>query len=496
MNSQLMSFLKKSIGLTVFSLFGLPFLFSSAQANPPDNLWALGMTGGGGAIATHENFFHGAKEFQSLSSALNIQKNRSFNLFGFQDSSTGKKVRCYAEDKISPAAQSAIFTYGSELIKTGKCQPMADWVLYYLSIAHVQTQVCEDTSNKSKIDPKAFTGYADRETFESNLNTIVDQGKKGDHVILKLVDHGFKGGEDGSPIKLPHGEWGLQFGSETEILSTKDLDPYIKRLKEKGITAHLVVHSCFSGGFATLTSADSPSAGACVTTMAGKNELAKGNTDREHPHSIELTFDRHLAEFGDQLRSHACSLAFDPDNHPITSLDEVIDRSKVLGNHSLGQSNSCGSPNLVDSFDGVFTQNDNIASSIQDQYKEELRSVFKKYFVDAYQECTSRKKKPHPPDPIFGHQTEFEKTLDQKLKSCLLEKKASLPNNILEPGGAYYLWFLSSKPQSDSDYFAKVVEKHTHFIQTAKMDDLKKYRNALCCLTYNFKTGEHPEICN
>jgi len=51
-------------------------------------------------------------------------------------------------------------------------------------------------------------------------------------------------------------------------------------------------------------------------------------------------------------------------------------------------------------------------------------------------------------------------------------------------------------PQKGIAFRQKKIKKHLNFINNAETKDLIKFKNSLCCLAYNFKTGCDISICN
>ncbi len=103
-------------------------------------------------------------------------------------------------------------------------------------------------------------------------------------------------------------------------------------------------------------------------------------------------------------------------------------------------------------------------------------------------------------DLIQDYQNNFIVTMNKCINDAVLEDEAvrkKLLSCIQKKHDDGYLGMIKSyleRPFGDT-YKNDLVSNHLAFLKNADNEDLLKFKNAYCCLSYNQKTSKKPKFC-
>jgi hypothetical protein len=441
--------------VAVLSLFSAEVGYSANTS-----LWSIDITGGEGPD-TLLSFYQSAQQRFTAMKNFGVPEKQRFELFGRKGSA------CYSSP--TAAANEALTQERAAfLAQPNDCSKAAP-IFVEFTAPSTPTLMCSDSKhNVLDLDGDGktdVTSIADTKNFLNDINKVISQAKKGDHLALNLNDHG---------QKLPPDYWGVGFGDMGDGISVDQLKPLLAKLQAKGVIVHLDVQACYSGGFVALSDSDNQNAPICTTTSADANVMGYG-ADALFPTTFDGTYQKNIQQYGNQLQAFACSVAEDSVNRPITTLDQIVNAwEKSQPPTSLSNcepvSNLAGVQQQVSGFIDTIGKDD--ASNAA---RAALISAYNDTFVKAFASCAT------------DHNSDVK--LVQGLKSCLSDPQAKLDSSLQNLFGTFL------NQGTPNDFYLSTINRQLRFLKLASNDQLAKFKNAFCCLSYNMNTGDSPAVC-
>lgn len=326
----------------------------------------------------------------------------------------------------------------------------------------------DDFDGDGKKDVRGLATSANVAAAFKGLLNPASGPRGGDHLFVNLNDHG-------SMPSSAVPDWHIWLGPKKDTLSATTLASELKPFTDRGVIVHLNVEACYSGGFNKLTDVSGRGATSCVVTDSDAKSIATtiagGPTE-----TFDLRYAREIGQKRSQLRAFACALGGDADNRPRTSLDFIVEDWEAQAATGAGLPKCEIQGNLS----GLSKQIDKLLESLAQtrmpgDERGALIKAYKRNFADLVASCARDRKD--------------EQAYAQALKRCLKEGKmeldASMANQMLQIVGE----------DLGEPYDVQMIARHLRFLRNADAVSLSQFRKAFCCLSYDLKTGESPDVC-
>lgn len=485
---------------------------------PPSRVKALALTGGGSPEDTMTNYYEDTGAFVSTLDSLGVPIARRRIYFGHAggrmchtDSApeVQRHIRRLRETAlrsfpVPPQACAEALDYmGSgdlaldELI--GKPGPEGRRQLAPFQAINVETCNYDRTDElkrdqeEGKATPRATLRRIDPSLGDFNGDGRIDvngdatlanlrQGLndlklvRGDHLLLNILDHGMKvrqSRKDGVTAT----DWRVHL-NDGEMLWASDLRALLLEFNQKGVTAHVNVQACFSGGFVRELSRGTETQGAgatCVTSHTSEDLIAY-RRDAIFQGTMDAAFQQTLGAFGSQLEALACSMANDPLNKPRTSLDLVVDAGLAAMGAKVGETSALpkgldGRAGLRENAERVRRAASRYRAPPAERLRENLMRLFQEKFARRLALCMNA-----PLGPALA--------IKRNLSSCRTQDQA-VDSQIQD----------LMRSRTGPDFALNVVDRHAYFLKIADELWLKRYKEAICCLAYDLRGGAVPAVC-
>ncbi len=437
----------------------------SASSEANENLWVIGITGGGGLSNTVENFYIDAGLFYKSAQAIGVKQDRQFMFFG---ASAPGQLGYFRETQAEKNSTKQII---NEFRKNTKNCALAAPLFENMKHQGEREYVLNNPLKLNLFDLDAnghsdINGHATWKNFSTALDSVIDKAKSGEHLLLNLTDHGSK-----LETFVRGEEWVVDLGDKGKYIYLSALKEYLHELQKKGVIVHLNVQACYSGGFNKLTDSTDLKAGVCTTSMSDGEQPSYG-ADQIYSNTFDYLFHEAMAKYHNQLSAFACALAQDAINQPMSSLDDIVRdwKAKQTVDHAY-----C-TVTYVDNMGGLKEQIGSYFSASQkNKFRQKLITAYKKHFVTYVEKC----KRKRSDDEIFR----------KNLLQCVDDDRAGLNPKLR----GYFRAFFSMV--AGDDYSLEMINNHVGFLEKAPLNKLSEFKSALCCLSYNLKTRKAPGIC-
>lgn len=400
--------------------------------------------------------FAAAKEF-------GVADNQNVTLFG-----GSKAPICYSSD--TPQELEKIGKQRTDFLQTPiSCDKAAPLFQYMMNAAPRENHCSSDSDYFLDFDKDGKSdvqGPATSSGLRSSLRSVLQSAPPGSHLMLNIRGHGISTGRP--PVSA------VNLGNPGDSLSANDLKPLLAQLSSKGITVHLDVQACYSGGFTSLSRVNSAMAPVCVTADSDSKIVGYG-ADALIKNTFDVSYQSHFLKYGSQLKAFACSAGADTVNQPNNSLDQVVKRwEKSQSASSLGKfepvTDLADSNRQMSELATIVNQDDPLYSQ-----RAALISAYKENFLIIMKECSQNR--------------ESEVALLKGLLSCVQHPEAKL-----DKSSASYIEDFLNQP-SGVGYDLTMINHHLRFLKFADLTHLTEYKAAFCCLAYDMRTGEVPHFC-
>ncbi len=481
----------KSFNFWVFVVLALG---EASLAQAEGKTWGLSIVGGDDYRDIFQNFYDdGVLGRNEWMKEFGIPADRRQILFG------NKSSACFGVTQ--GLDQERVERMNARLEKnSGDCVAIGDYLQMMMG-DRATNVVCDLSSKQFIADQKKFqpqparnlldldgdgenevTGNSEGPNVKRALEQLMHQTQPGDHVILSMNDHGIK--EEGVwKFILP----GWDFFKKKRIhLSPKYLKKHFDQLNANGVTVHLDVEACYSGGFSLQLTELNLKSPTCVVALA----------DSESPGAVSASGDfssfysKDMKKYGDSLRAFSCALAEDQLNRPNTSLDVIV-REWEKKHPATRECAECGhvseamNQGPVSRFASRMIEVFHAATPQSAPLREQLLAAFRENIQKVAIACK--------PTYLFSNPEENDKAFNKAVLACLTND-AAIKTQLTPPITEMLKNYFSSETQTP--YVENLLKQHVRFLTEAAPADLDQYKKAMCCLGYNFKTKKNLGFCS